>query len=145
MISGAVPPRRSPTRPVRRLRLAASLTGALLALAIGWWTATDLGARHPSAITAVLLLVPVLAVAVPTHRLEPLARAVLAVGWVLALNTVVAQVMLSFAMWNVPVGLLVVTGVSVAVWVGVELATWRSDRVAGRGPADQAAPTEVAS
>ena len=136
-------PRRSPPRPVRRLRLAASLTGALLALAVGWWTATDLGGRHPASIPAVLLLVPALAVAVPTHRLEPMARAVLAVGWVLALNTVVAQVMLALSVWDWPVGILVVTTISVAVWVGVELGNWRSARTA----AERAAPaaSEVAS
>jgi hypothetical protein len=131
--SGALP-RPSRPRPVRWLRLAASLAGALLALSAGWWTATDLGGRHPASIAVVLLLVPVLAVAVPTHRMEPLARAVLAVGWVLALNTVVAQVMLAFSVWDWPVGILVVTTLSVAVWSGVELLSWRSERTAAERP-----------
>jgi len=131
--SGAAP-RRFPTW--RRMRFIASLTGALAALGAGW-TVAVLGVGHPVPITTVLVLVPLLAVAVPTRRLEPLARVVLAIGWVLALNTVVAQTMLSFAVWNVPVGVLVVTGTSVVVWVGVELATWRADRNA----ADRATPT----
>ena len=123
MTSGAVP-----RRPTRRVRHVASLTGAVLALAAGWWVAVVLDARSAPAVTAVLLVVPVLAVLVPTHRLEPVARVVLAVGWVLALDTVVAQVMLVFGVWDVGVGVLVVTGISVAVWVGVELATRRGDR-----------------
>lgn len=135
MTNGTVP-RRSPPRLVRRLRLVASLTGALLALGIGWWTATDLGGRHPASIPAVLLLVPALAVAVPTRRLEPMARAVLAVGWVLALNTVVSQVMLALSVWDWPVGLLVVTTISVAVWVGVELGSRRT----ARATAERGAP-----
>ena len=125
MTSGAVP-----RRPTPRVRHAASLAGALLALAAGWWVAVVLDARSAPAVTAVLLVVPVLAVLVPTHRLEPVARVVLAVGWVLALDTVVAQVMLALAVWDVGVGVLVVTGISVAVWVGVELATRRGDRAA---------------
>ena len=125
MTSGAVP-----RRPTRRVRHVASLTGAVLALAAGWWVAVVLDARSAPAVTAVLLVVPVLAVLVPTHRLEPVARVVLAVGWVLALDTVVAQVMLVFGVWDVGVGVLVVTGISVAVWVGVELATRRGDRAA---------------
>lgn len=126
MTSGAAP--QPPVRPVHRVRLALSLAGAVLALAVGWSATVVLAGRHPVVIPIVLLVVPVLAVVVPSHRLEPVARVVLAVGWVLALNTVVAQVMLSFSVWNVPAGVLVVTGLSVAVWVGVELATSRSDR-----------------
>lgn len=138
MTSGAVP-----RRPIRRVRLAASLTGAVLALAAGWWAAVVLDGRQAMAVTAVLLLVPALAVIVPTHRLEPVARVVLAVGWTLALDTVTPEVMLAFEVWDVRAGVLVVTGISVAVWVGVELATWRGDRAtedrATVEPADPAA------
>ena len=141
MTSGAVP-----RRPTRRVRHVASLTGAVLALAAGWWVAVVLDARSAPAVTAVLLVVPVLAVLVPTHRLEPLARVVLAVGWVLALDTVVAQVMLVFGVWDVGVGVLVVTGISVAVWVGVELATRRGDRATeDRAAEDQAADDRAAT
>jgi len=139
--SGAVP-----RRPTRRVRHVASLTGAVLALAAGWWVAVVLDARSAPAVTAVLLVVPVLAVLVPTHRLEPVARVVLAVGWVLALDTVVAQVMLVFGVWDVGVGVLVVTGISVAVWVGVELATRRGDRATeDRAAEDQAADDRAAT
>lgn len=141
MTSGAVP-----RRPTRRVRHVASLTGAVLALAAGWWVAVVLDARSAPAVTAVLLVVPVLAVLVPTHRLEPVARVVLAVGWVLALDTVVAQVMLVFGVWDVGVGVLVVTGISVAVWVGVELATRRGDRATeDRAAEDQAADDRAAT
>jgi hypothetical protein len=116
--------------PVRTVRLVASLTGAALALLAGWWAAVVLDGREPLPVAVVLLLVPALAVAVPTHRLEPVARAVIAVGWTLALDTVVAQVMLAVGAWDVRLGVLVVTGISVAVWVGVELATARSERAA---------------
>lgn len=126
--------------PIRTVRLVASLTGAALALVAGWWAAVVLDGRVAPAVTAVLVLVPALAVAVPTHRLEPVARAVLAVGATLALDTVVAQTMLSLDAWDVRTGVLVVTGISVAVWVGVELATARSERAAAR----RAAPSEVA-
>lgn len=126
MTSGAVP---QPTvRPVHRVRPALSLTGAVLALALSWWATVALAGRHPVVIPIVLLVVPVFAVVVPSHRLELMARVVLALGWVLALNTVVAQLMLSLSVWNVPVGALVVTGTSVAMWVGIELATSRADR-----------------
>ena len=68
----------------------------------------------------------------PTHRLEPVARVVLAVGWVFALDTVVAQVMLAFGVWDVGAGVLVVTGISVAVWVG---SSWPPGEATGpRGP-----------
>jgi hypothetical protein len=128
------------------VRHVASLTGAVLALAAGWWVAVVLDARSAPAVTAVLLVVPVLAVLVPTHRLEPVARVVLAVGWVLALDTVVAQVMLVFGVWDVGVGVLVVTGISVAVWVGVELATRRGDRATeDRAAEDQAADDRAAT
>lgn len=122
---------------LRTVRLVASLTGAASALAAGWWVAVVLDGRDAQPVTVVVLLVPALAVGVPTHRMEPVARAVLAVGWTLGLDTVVAQVMLSLGLWDVRLGVLVVTGVSVAVWVGVELATARSDRAAARraGPA----------
>ncbi|MEJ2862352.1 hypothetical protein [Actinomycetospora flava] len=128
--------------PVPTARLVASLVGAALALAAGVWVAVVLDGRDGLAVTVVLLLVPALAVAVPTHRLEPVARAVIAVGWTLALDTVVAQVMLSLGLWDVRLGVLVVTGISVAVWVGVELATARSERAAARraaGAAEQRA------
>ncbi|MDD7917704.1 hypothetical protein [Actinomycetospora callitridis] len=137
MTSGAAP--QPPVRPVHRVRLALSLSGAVLALAVGWWATVVLAGRNPVVIPIVLLVVPVLAVVVPAHRLEPAARVVLAVGWVLALNTVVAQLMLSLSVWNVPVGVLVVTGISVAVWVGIELATSRADRA----PADRTAATAI--
>ena len=42
MTSGAVP-----RRPTRRVRHVASLTGAVLALAAGWWVAVVLDARAP--------------------------------------------------------------------------------------------------
>ncbi|GAA4751801.1 hypothetical protein [Actinomycetospora chibensis] len=140
MTSGAVP-----RRPTPRVRHAASLAGAVLALAAGWWVAVVLDARSAPAVTAVLLVVPVLAVLVPTHRLEPVARVVLAVGWVLALDTVVAQVMLAFGVWDVAAGVLAVTGISVAVWVGVELATRRGDRAAEERAAEERAAEERAA
>jgi hypothetical protein len=124
--SGAVP--QPPVRPVHRVRPALSLAGAVLALAVSWGAIVVLAGRYPVVIPIVLLVVPVLSVVVPSHRLELTARVVLAVGWVLALNTVVAQLMLSLSAWNVPVGVLVVTGISVAMWVGIELATSRGDR-----------------
>jgi hypothetical protein len=129
--------------PIRTVRLVASLTGAALALLAGFWAAVVLDGREPLPVAAVLLLVPALAVAVPTHRLEPVARAVIAVGWALALDTVVAQTMLALDAWDVRLGVLVVTGISVAVWVGVELATTRSERAAAERVARTDTPAEV--
>ncbi|GAA4915003.1 hypothetical protein EV188_11193 [Actinomycetospora succinea] len=122
--------------PVRSARLVASLAGAALSLVAGFWVAVVLDGRDALPVTAVLLLVPALSAAVPTHRLEPVARAVIALGWTLALDTVVAQAMLSLGAWDVRLGVLVVTGVSVAVWVGVELGTTLSRRAAAERAAE---------
>ena len=123
MTSGAVP-----RRPTRRVRHVASLAGALLALVAGWWVAVVLDARPRRRSRPCSSWCPCSPSWCPPIACEPVARVVLAVGWVLALDTVVAQVMLAFGVWDVGAGVLVVTGISVAVWVGVELATRRGDR-----------------
>lgn len=109
---------------VRLRRTVLSLAGALVALSLGT-VAAAMHARFPFFVVLAVLLVPAAAVWIPTRRLEALPRAVLTVGMVLVLDTLVAELMLATATWSIAGGVLTVTGVSVLVWAGLEIgADW---------------------
>ncbi|PVZ04590.1 hypothetical protein [Actinomycetospora cinnamomea] len=117
----------------RPRRTVLSVTSALVALVLG----VSVGAGHDGhslAVILVVLLVPAAAVWVPTRRLEPLPRAVLTLGAVLVLNTLVAELMLAVGAWSITGGVVVVTGVSVMVWIGLEIGSGSGEPIRSASP-----------
>ncbi|WP_299954991.1 hypothetical protein [uncultured Modestobacter sp.] len=87
------------------------------------------GGAATATAAAFLVVAPAVAVAGPLRRADALSRTVLALGAVLAVDTVVAQTMVSADAWSRPGGVLAVGLISGAVWTVL----WR--RAAGPGTA----------
>jgi hypothetical protein len=115
--------RRSPVRAVRRGIVPAELVTVLtVALA----RAQPGGAVVGGLTAAFVLAAPALAVALPLRTLDPLARAVVALGAAATVDTLVAETMLVAHAWSTRNGLIAVGVLSALLFL--VLSRWLPDR-----------------